>query len=555
MKTILIALLIVFCASLYSTMPAAWTDFQKDIGIQAARYQNSAEHQALKQSRDSRTYVVGDTETFWRWNLSVMPPSWVQAPATCRAVGEHCYVFVANSDWGSHMSQANVDSVLVRLEDNTPNNPTQGAIEMDINLFGQVPDELDNDPKLIVFYSALGSFQGTSFDGYFSAYNQVTEAEAQQMSPTGHSNECEMIYMTCYPLSPVAPIRLSVLSHELEHLIHWGQDADEETWIDEGCAELAMVAYGVPDPISSFPSNPDNSLNVWNQATADYVKVMLFFTYLKEHYDDTGLIAALIADPSNGMPSFNHQAGIHYPGLTGSKIIRNWTVANVIDSPLPEDGLFDYAELDLPNFAMTSVNAHPSMTSASILPYAADYLSYTLPEETMSISLQATPEVHFSLLTFNNVNECIAVDDAGLTTQVDFNLLPADASRVVVVITNSGATGATYSYTTATVGNADAITTPATATMACYPNPVNATSALRITISNATKATDSKVDIYNLKGQRIRRLDLTQANAAQESSVSWDGKNDLHQNVGNGMYLVKYNAGRRMLSKAVFLNR
>ena len=85
--------------------------------------------------------------------------------------------------------------------------------------------------------------------------------EAQMMNPPGHSNECEMIYMTCYPLNPTDPIRISVLAHELEHLIHWGGDINEDTWVDEGLAELAMVYFGIPDPISQFNTNPDNSLN------------------------------------------------------------------------------------------------------------------------------------------------------------------------------------------------------------------------------------------------------------------------------------------------------
>ena len=54
--------------------------------------------------------------------------------------------------------------------------------------------------------------------------------------------------------------------------------------MDEGCAELAMVLFGQPDPISSFPGNPDNNLTEWDQQFSDYVQVMLFFTYFAEQY-------------------------------------------------------------------------------------------------------------------------------------------------------------------------------------------------------------------------------------------------------------------------------
>ncbi|MGC9362803.1 MAG: hypothetical protein ACP5F3_07740, partial [Candidatus Syntrophosphaera sp.] len=181
MKNLPVIALLFVLVPLAAAMPGAWTEFQRDLGTQAAAYKDSPEHLALRQ-RETRSYEVGDTQTFWKWDLSVMPPLWVQTPATCRAVGAHCYIFVADSEWGVHMVQSDVDEALFRLEESTVNDTTRGAIEMDIDLFGPIPDELDNDPRLIVFYSALGSFQGNYFDGYFSPYNQVTEAQAQQMN-------------------------------------------------------------------------------------------------------------------------------------------------------------------------------------------------------------------------------------------------------------------------------------------------------------------------------------------------------------------------------------
>lgn len=558
MKTLLIIMLIVICSALNATMPQAWTEFQKDLGMQAAQYQNSPAHQSHKQSRINREYVVGSTETFWRWNLSVMPPTWVQATATCRAVGEHSYIFVADSEWNNHMTQANVDTILVRLEDNTPNNPNQGAIEMDINLFGQIPDELDNDSRLIVFYSALGSFQGSMFDGYFSPYNQVTEAEAQQMNPSGHSNECEMIYMTCYPLSPVAPIRLSVLAHELEHLIHWGQDANEETWIDEGCAELAMVAYGVPDPVSGFPSNPDNSLNVWNQQTADYVKVMLFFTYLQEHYDASGMIADLVADPANGIASLSSQLGIHYPDTSLAQLLSNWSAANVIDAMNPWEGLLNYTEFDLPNFSMTNMNTSPNQSSQTVNAYATDYLKYSLTDGGVTFNLESSDVLRVMVLLYDATNTCFDILNIGSTNSYQFSSLPAQTSRFVVVLTNAGASTVSYSYGVGSVGNQDDTQngTPAigAASISCYPNPFTASgTAMQISIKYDGLGTHGKLDIYNLKGQHIRSLQVQKAADSQTYSAVWDGRNMDDKSVGNGSYLLRYTVANKQVSKAVFL--
>lgn len=534
MKTWMLLVLLICNSLLAAVMPTVWSEFQKDIGIQAAQFQNSPEHQEYRQQKETRNYVVGDTETFWRWNLSVMPPLWIQTPATCRAVGEHSYIFVADSEWNVHMTQANVDTIMVRLELNTPNNPNQGAIMMDVNLFGPIPDELDNDPKLIVFYSALGSFQGTSFDGYFSAYNQVTEAQAQLMNPPGHSNECEMIYMTCSPLNPVAPIRLSVLAHELEHLIHWGQDPNEESWIDEGCAELAMVAYGIPDPISGFPSNPDNSLTVWDQQTADYVKVMLFFTYLYEHYDQTGLIQDLVEDPLNGMSSLIAQLATHYPELTLGQLLSNWSAANVIDAPQPFDGLYNYTELDLPTFSMTNMNIYPTQSNQPVSAYASDYLKYTLPAGTATFHIVGNSSISVKLLLFNAMNECTDVIDDGVGP-FDSNI-PEGTHHAVFVVTNITASGTEYYYSIASVGNDnDVIPSALPASLNCSPNPFSISSEISFSLEKPGLTT---LNIYNTKGQLVKSV-IQEIKSAGQYKVTWSGDNDYGKTLTSGIYILR----------------
>jgi hypothetical protein len=548
MKHILVLVVLCTVIPLAASLPPEWDTLQQDLSIQAAAYKGSPEHLEM-QSKDTRDYQVGSTKTFWRWNLSVMPPTWVQTPATCRAVGEHSYVFVANSDWGTHMTQANVDSVLVRLEDSTVNDPNQGAIEMDISLFGNIPDELDNDPKLIVFYCALGSYQGTSFDGYFSPYNEVTEAQAQQMNPTGHSNECEMIYMTCYPLSPVAPIRLSVLAHELQHLIHWGQDADEDTWINEGCAELAMVAYGVPDPITSFPSNPDNNLTVWNQSTADYVKVMLFFTYLEEHYDSTNLIRDLVADPLNGMNSLNQQIALHYNDIGFADIFGNWNIANVLDDPTPAEGLYNYDQLDLPSFTQYSLNTNPNPSNQTIQPYAVDYLKYVYSTPPLMFTLQINAPVRVYTLGLDGFGACVQVRDEGTGLLFQIDPVIDGAERCVFVLSNPSSVLVTYSVTSA-VGNDDNVTPSYPSTLiGNSPNPFSSTTDIRCSIKENSPV---RIEIFNTKGQKVRTL-VDASRTAGNYSDAWNGLDDNGLHVPAGIYLYRLSAGTQHSSRRMIL--
>lgn len=536
-RFLLITIILILFTAMFA-LPPQWEAFQRELGIQAAEFRDSPEQLQARQ-RATREYEVGDTKTFWRWNLSVMPPTWIQTPATCRAVGAHSYVFVADSEWNVHMTQANVDTIMVRLEQNTPNNPNMGAIEMDVELFGPIPDEIDNDPKLIVFYSALGSFQGSYFDGYFSPYNQVTEAQAQQMNPPGHSNECEMIYMTCYPLSPVAPIRMSVLAHELQHLIHWGQDANEETWLNEGCSELAMVAYGIPDPITGFPSNPDNSLIAWNQQTADYVKVMLFFTYLYEQFGQNGLISDLVADTQNGIASVTDLLATDV-GVSFGWLFRHWTIANALDSPLPQAGLYNYESLDLPNFSMIDANAHPAQDNLTIQPYATDYLRLNLDQQPLAWTMQADAGIYVTSLLMDQSGACIEawVDDPyGF---YEFDPLVNEAFEVIFVLSNHNPSSVAYSYFTSVVANSDPLQAPALISdLSCHPNPFYSNCSISYMLA---KEVPVSIQIYNLRGQRVRSFDTSIGPKGTQLLV-WDGKDANSMPLGSGVYILRISAG------------
>jgi len=536
-------------------------ELQRQIAIQSASYHNSASHQAIRDNRESRHYNVGDTHSFWRWNLSVMPPTWIQTPATCRAVGEHCYLFVADSDWNTHMTQANVDTVMVRLEQRTVNDPTKGLIQMDIDEFGPIPNELDNDPKLIVFYSALGSFQGTSFDGYFSAYNEVTEAQAQQMNPAGHSNECEMIYMTCYPLNPVAPVRLSVLAHELCHMIHWGFDQSEATWVDEGLAELAMVKYGVPDPITGFNSNPDLDLTAWTQSTSDYVKVMLFFTYLAEHYDQDHLIRDIMEDPENGMTSIANQVSSHIQDMTISDVFRDWTIANYIDKPTPDSALYNYSELTLPTFTLSYHYAQEFTNVSNITgttqPWATDYIKIDQNQWYHHMAIQGNHPFYLSTIAIpTNTSDPWSVNPSETFDNFEW-LNYYWAGAYVLVISNPSDTQLSYSFSLVTGdGVDDDVSTPVLSPqLICYPNPfISNASSMKIEVKNAANGQGAKADIFNIKGQLVSSVSLSKDDKGSLSS-NWSGRNESGEAMPSGVYFVKYSDGSKSLNRKIVIIR
>ncbi len=481
----------------------------ENVRKQTLKYQGSETHRMHKQSKLNRDYQLGEEKTFWKWNLSIMPPSWVQVSATCRGVGEHSYLFVANDQWNVHMTQANVDSIMLYLETKTMTDNSLGAIEMDTLLFGAIPDELDNDPKLIVFYSALGSFNGSMFDGYFSDYNQVTEAEAQTMNPAGHSNECEMIYMTCYPLAPAEPIRISVLAHELQHLIHWGQDANEETWVNEGCSELAMVKFGLPDPITNFPSNPDNDLTSWNNQFSDYVKVMLFFTYMYEHCGGDDFIKRVVENPSNGITGIE-ESFLNVPPIPiFNTVFENWAIANYIDDQDINEGVYGYNLLDLPAFSPSAnfpFYFDPIMFTATVSPWAVDYIRFTYEFEYTNypyyLSILAELPLRSVLICYNADNSINEVMSPANNTYL-FMADQQENKYFVACVINDSNQPISYEYHLwPEVSNED-IVTPSLKNIVLYPNPVRMNQDNISLKVKGTRDEKIKANLYNIKGQKV----------------------------------------------------
>lgn len=88
----------------------------------------------------------------------------------------------------------------------------------------------------------------------------------------------------------------------------------------------------------------------------------------------------------------------------------------------------------------------------------------------------------------------------------------------------------------------DPITPVPTARISCYPNPFSVQASIKVEIENTSldSSRPSALDIYNLKGQKIRTLSLCPGT----KELSWDGCDQSGQPCANGIYLLKLNVGR-----------
>lgn len=454
---------------------------------------------------------VGDTMTFWAWYLAVMPPQWIRVPATCRAVGDSCYIFVADDQWNLHMDQTDVDTVLEHFEHHTLNNPDYGIVHLDVEHFGDIPDEIDNDRHVYILYMELGSFMGSIFDGYFSVYNQMTEAQAQAQG--GHSNEVEMFYMTCYPLNPSAPERLSVLAHELEHMIHWNEDVDEETWVDEGCAEVAMWLYGLPDPITGFPSNPDDNLLVWDQEWTDYIQTYLFMMYLHDQYGGADMVRTVVQEPQNS--TYGVEAALHTMGYTDvdfEDVFVDWTIANFMDDTTFADGQYGYYSLELPAFSGVYFSNYPvNQTTATVNSWAADYLvfqnGYHLETgfDGSDNTQYGLPFVMYDGDIYDLMYGELDPQNAGAFTFDGFGI---DYDRVLMVVSRISSLGSSnYTYEADTsssdVGDGTTVSIPSEFRLSSiYPNPFNSTANVSFKVPGSGNV---RLSVFDALGREVTR--------------------------------------------------
>ncbi|MEA3446014.1 MAG: T9SS type A sorting domain-containing protein, partial [Bacteroidota bacterium] len=444
------------------------------------------------------------------------------------------------------MTQDDVDSVFHYLENVTLNDPTMGIVEMDSTYFGPIPDELDNDPKVIFFFSALGSFAGSVFDGYFSHFNQLTELEAQLTGD--HSNECEMLYMSCHPVDPTSYINLSVLTHELQHLIHFGLDENEETWLNEGCSEYAMVLFGMPDPITQFPSEPNDNLISWDQHWSDYVQTMLFTTYLAEQTSGPAFITQLVANPLNSVASIDNTLISLGFSISFTDIFIRWTIANYINDTSVLNGIYGYSALDLPVFNIENYATNLPFSHSNNLDNCAAHYFKLSDSFTNNLNIKFTfsqgSEWALNLIAYEGQTAKEVIPFTG--DSISF-AQPSSYSldKLILVVTNTEVATSDKDYSfEIDEGNPFEITSVIADenNFEVYPNPVTQNSTIYLSLK---KEDNVLVDVFSSDGKLIKNI---------ISSKLKSGNHSFNLNIPElkqGVYFITLKTDNRIATKRI----
>ena len=253
----------------------------------------------------------------------VVSPDLSLRPATCHYVGDHCYVFVDDTQWdtnGGFIYQADVDSLGVLFDRHTPSDPQRGIYEQMVALFG-APADVDGDPRIYVVVAHVADpLLVGLFDPRVAAWSDA-------------SRRRDTLYLSSTWVHRRPYVARGTMAHEFQHLIHWNYDPREITFFNEGLSEYAeyLCGFQLRSPAGYF-SNANVLLTGWNSTLDDYSRAALWTRYLADQFG-LPFIRRFVQNANNGIPGFEQslsQSGITktFTATAANFFIANWLGSN-----------------------------------------------------------------------------------------------------------------------------------------------------------------------------------------------------------------------------------
>ncbi len=277
--------------------------------------------------------LIGETSSFWVSNLDTI--SNTEVTATLQYSTPHVYFWVQD---GVDFDKGEMKALVDDFENNIY--PTNREF------FGsEWSPGIDGDEHIYILYSrGLGS----NIAGYFSSSDSVHPLVQE------YSNGHEMFLFNADNTALGNDFTYGVLAHEFQHMIHWKQDGNETSWLNEGSSELAAFLNGYDPGGFDFVyiSDPDLQLNDWpndqNSTTPHYGAGFLFMTYFLDRFGEDAT-KLLVKDPANGLDSVEdvlREISATDPGtgapISADDFFMDWAVTNFVLDKSVGDGRYVY---------------------------------------------------------------------------------------------------------------------------------------------------------------------------------------------------------------------
>ena len=319
---------------------------------------------------DATDHLVGSTETFWLVDLAETET--YQSEFELVFVSPHAYWYVEK---GLTVSLSGIERSAARFEED--------IYPVVTRVFGsEWTPGVDKDPRLNILNARL-----SSVGGYFSSTDEYPLAVRPQ------SNEREIIYMNAFNVPPGRANYDQVLAHELQHAVHWNADASEDTWVNEGLAELSSsIALRSTFSVRQFLRGAPISLVNWPTASvagiANYGAASLFMHFLTEHFGGRDNLRRLLAQPEDNIAGIDRYLEEIGYSERFEDVFRMWAAANILDGDIRDsDGILGYGDLQVVSTVSGSIDGF-NEASSQIPQYAIEYTEISSVSEPFTISFQ-----------------------------------------------------------------------------------------------------------------------------------------------------------------------
>jgi hypothetical protein len=337
----------------------------RDLRDLALRLRPGIDEIPLITVEEEPVYEIGDEIQFWVSNVDTNQQSQITAALIHKT--DVAYVWVQiNNDYDLQRIAQSVDHF------------SEDVYPLVREFFGsEWSPGVDDDARLHILHA---NEMGASVAGYYSSADEFSRLA------NPYSNEKEMFYISLDWLNRTQDYEYyeTVLAHEFQHMIHWYNDRNEETWVNEGLSELAQEIAGYPPDTgfaSIFASVPDTQLNTWSEVSGSngehYGSSYLLMAYLLQRFGDE-VTQAIVAHPANGIAGVAQALDEAGYDLSFNKVFADWVVANYIGDPdaLSQPGLYGYRQLNPPRPVLDETHRRfpVEMRRTTVHNYGTDYI-------------------------------------------------------------------------------------------------------------------------------------------------------------------------------------
>jgi hypothetical protein len=397
--------------------------------------------------------VVGYGRNFWDKSYEAFPTQDQQISASMRAVGNYCYIYVADDIWASSVTEENVSSLLQAFETSTPADATKGIYTLTREIYGQEADT-DGDPNIYIVLLDLRDEFGPE-GGRNARASDIPRAgdfdirHELPVEENAHSNTVDMVFIDGVQIVEAGYLEQTLATYFTKMILH-GIDNDEDEWLAEGLASFAMDACGYgytnfrfPAELPSLPADipfdiwtgwqgGDPQIDLWERNRS-----YLMLRYIFEEFGGLATITAIAADEENGFASIDN--ALSSKGTTSFGLLGDVAIAGLADA---EDdptfgNTYGFESTELRTSTIIDLSFKADNYTNEISPSAIAYLQVKSKNNPGVVSFNGDDNASFSLSVVTLEPLSIEKIQLGAGNEGQFNL-PAGDKTIFFVVARNG---------------------------------------------------------------------------------------------------------------------